>query len=133
MLLEAQLLQRKSNALALQRLAAFLEHYPKAREVRLSYARMLVTERKYGEARAEFETLAKQHPKNAEVVAVGVLSLQLHDYALAEAKFKRVLTLPYREKDTVRLYLGQIAEERKDYPQALHWIKCCVALCVQQK
>ena len=55
------------------------------------------------------------------VFAVGVLSLQLHDYALAEAKFKRVLTLPYREKDTVRLYLGQIAEERKDYPQALHW------------
>ncbi|MBE0619953.1 MAG: tetratricopeptide repeat protein [Burkholderiales bacterium] len=121
-LLEAQLLQRQSNALAQQRLAAFLERYPKAREVRMSYARLLVADRKYSEARAEFQTLSKDFPDSVEVVfAVGVLSLQLQDYALAEANFKRLLTLPYRDKDTVRLYLGQIAEERKDYPEALRW------------
>ena len=121
-LLEAQLLQRQSNALALQRLAAFLERYPKAREVRMSYARMLVAERKYTEARAEFQTLSKDFPDNVDVVfAVGVLSLQLQDYALAEANFKRLLALPYRDKNTVRLYLGQIAEEQKNYPEALRW------------
>jgi tetratricopeptide (TPR) repeat protein len=121
-LLEAQLLQRQSSALALQRLAAFLEHHPKAREVRMSYARVLVAERKYTEARAEFQTLSKDFPDNVDVVfAVGVLSLQLQDYALAEANFKRLLDLPYRDKNTARLYLGQIAEEQKDYPQALRW------------
>jgi tetratricopeptide (TPR) repeat protein len=121
-LFEAQLLQRQSNALALERLAAFLERFPKAREVRMSYARILVAERKYPEARTEFQTLSRDFPDNVDVVfAVGVLSLQLQDYALAEANFKRLIALPYRDKNTVRLYLGQIAEEQKDYPQALHW------------
>lgn len=121
-LLEAQLLQRQSNALALQRLAAFLERHPKAREVRMSHARLLVAERKFTEARAEFQTLSRDFPDNVDVVfAVGVLSLQLQDYALAEANFKRLLALPYRDKNTVRMYLGQIAEEQKNYPEALRW------------
>ena len=121
-LLEAQLLQRQSNALALQRLAGFLEHHPKAREVRLSYARLLVAERKYTEARAEFQNLSKDFPDNADVVfAVGVLSLQLQDYAQAEANFKHLLDLPYRDKNAVRMYLGQTAEEQKNYPEALRW------------
>ena len=121
-LFEAQLLQRESNALALKRLAAFLERYPKSREVRMSYARILVADGKYTEARAEFQTLSKDFPDNVDVVfAVGVLSLQLQDYALAEANFKRLLALPYRDKNTVRLYLGQIAEEQKNYPEALRW------------
>lgn len=121
-LLEAQLLQKQSNALALQRLAGFLEQHPKSREVRLGYARLLVTEQKYTEARSEFQTLSKDFPDNADVVfAVGVLSLQLHDYKLAEANFKRLLELPYRDRDTVRMYLGQIAEDQKNYPEALRW------------
>ena len=121
-LFEAQLLQSQSNALALQRLAAFLEQHPRAREVRLSYARLLVSERKYTEARAEFETLSKDFPDNADVVfAVGVLSLQLQDYSQAEANFKRLLSLPYRDKNAVRMYLGQIAEDQKNYPEALRW------------
>ena len=121
-LFEAQLLQRQSNAQALKRLAAFLDRYPKAREVRLTYARILVAERMYTEARAEFQTLSKDFPDNIDVVfAVGVLSLQLQDYALAEANFKRLLVLPYRDKNTVRMYLGQIAEEQKKYPEALRW------------
>lgn len=121
-LLEAQLLQQQSNALALQRLAAFLERHPKARDVRMSYARVLVADQKYTEARREFQTLSKDFPDNAEVVfAVGVLSLQLQDYALAQANFKRLLALPYRDKNTVRMYLGQIAEEQNNYPEALQW------------
>lgn len=121
-LFEAQLLQRRSNAQALKRLADFLVRYPKAREVRMTYARVLVAERMYTDARAEFQTLSKDFPDNIDVVfAVGVLSLQLQDYALAEANFKRLLVLPYRDKNTVRMYLGQIAEEQKNYPEALRW------------
>jgi tetratricopeptide (TPR) repeat protein len=121
-LLEAQLLQQQSNALALRQLAAFLDRYPLAKEVRMHYARLLVGERKYDEARAQFQTLARDFPDNVDVVfALGVLSLQLQDYALADANFKRLLTLPYRDKNTVRLYLGQVAEERKNYTDALQW------------
>ncbi|MBE0624864.1 MAG: tetratricopeptide repeat protein [Burkholderiales bacterium] len=119
-LLEAQLLQRQSNTLALEHLAAFLARHPMARDVRMSYARALVAEKKYTEARAEFQTLLKDFPDNTDVVfAVGVLSLQLQDYALAQANFNRLLVLPYRDKNTVRMYLGQIAEEQKDFPEAL--------------
>ncbi len=121
-LLEAQLLQRQSNAAALKRLAAFIERNPKAREVRMSYARVLVAEHKYTEARAEFQTLSRDFPDDVDVVfAVGVLSLQLQDYALAEANFRRLLVLPYRDKNAVRLYLGQIAEEQKNFAEALRW------------
>jgi len=121
-LLEAQLLQRQSNALALKHLAGFLGRHPKAKEVRLSYARVLVAEQKYNEARAEFQTLSRDFPDNVDVIfAVGVLSLQLQDYALAEANFKRLLALPYRDKNAVRMYLGQIAEEQNHYPEALRW------------
>jgi tetratricopeptide (TPR) repeat protein len=121
-LLEAQLLQRQSNQLALQRLADFLRRYPKSREVRMNYARTLVTEKRYDEARSEFQTLSKDFPDNVEVVyAVGVLSLQLQDYAVAEAHFKRLLILPYRDKNALRMYLGQIADEQKNYPEALRW------------
>jgi len=121
-MLEAQLLQRQSNAPALQRLAVYLERHPKAREVRMSYARLLVADQKYTEARAEFQTLSRDFPDNVDVVfAVGVLSLQLQDYALAETNFKRLLALPYRDRNTVRMYLGQIAEDQKNYPEALHW------------
>jgi tetratricopeptide (TPR) repeat protein len=121
-LLEARLLQRQSNALALQHLAAFLERYPKMKEARLTYARVLVEERKYNEARAEFQTLSKDFPDNVDVIfAVGVLSLQLQDYGPAEAHFMRLLALPYRDQDAVRMYLGQIAEEQKHYPEAMRW------------
>jgi len=121
-LFEAQLLQPQSNALARERLAAFLEHNPKAREVRMSYARILVAERNYTQARTEFQILSRDFPDNVDVVfAVGVLSLQLQDYVLAEANFKRLLELPYRDRNTARLYLGQIAEEQKNYPEALRW------------
>jgi len=72
---EAQVLQRKSPAQAGKALAGFLEQYPKAREARLSYARLLVSERRLPEARAEFEKLLDAHPNNSDVIfAVGLLA-----------------------------------------------------------
>ncbi|MFH1605564.1 MAG: tetratricopeptide repeat protein [Pseudomonadota bacterium] len=119
-LFEAQLLQ--SKALALQHLAAFLDRHPMAKDVRTNYARLLVAERNYNEARVQFQILAKDFPNNVDVVfAIGVLSLQLQDYALAETNFRRLLVLPYRDKNTARMYLGQIAEGQNNYAQALRW------------
>jgi tetratricopeptide (TPR) repeat protein len=119
-LLEAQLLQRKSNADALGLLSGFLNQYPNAREVRLNLARTLVAEKRYAEARVEFQRLLEIFPKNTEVVfAVALLSMQLNDFALAEGSFKRLLDLGYADEGTVRLYLGQIAEDRKDWEAAL--------------
>jgi tetratricopeptide (TPR) repeat protein len=119
---EAQLLQRRSPAEAAKRLAAFLEKYPDSRDVRLGHARMLVTDRRYPEARAEFESILKRFPKDIDAIyAVGLLAFQVKEYAVAEANLKRLLELGYRDANSVRYTLGQIAEEQKDWPRAIEW------------
>jgi tetratricopeptide (TPR) repeat protein len=117
---EAQLLQKTSVSAARERLAAFLKLNPKAREARMSYARALVAEQKLPEARAEFQRLLKEFPDNADVVyAVGLLAFQLNDYPAARQSLERLLTMNFRDRNIVRMYLGQIAEEEKKYPDAL--------------
>jgi tetratricopeptide (TPR) repeat protein len=88
----------------------------------LSYARLLVAEKRIDPARREFQRIEQEAPNNADVaVTIGLLSLQMNDYDLAEAKFKRALELNYRDADALRYYLGQVAEERKRYDEALGW------------
>src|SRR5712691_10294872 len=56
-LLEAQLVQKASVDQAASLLEGHLKKYPAAREARLAYARVLVAQKRFGEARAEFEKL----------------------------------------------------------------------------
>jgi tetratricopeptide (TPR) repeat protein len=121
-LYEAQLLQKRSNAAASERLAQYLKQYPKSREARLAYARTLVADKRYPEARGEFERLVKEYPDNTDVVfSIAVLSMQLEDWPSAETNLKRLLDLGYRDRNSVRFYLGQVAEEQKHFPDALRW------------
>jgi len=121
-LLEAQLLQKSSVDQAASFLTAYLKKYPAARETRLAYARLLVAQKRFGEARAEFQKLMAGAPDSTEVAfAVALLSLQLKDYDAAEKYLRGLIESPYRDKDGVRLYLGQVAEERKNLPEALRW------------
>ena len=121
-LLEAQLLQKTSVDQAAAVLADYLQKYSPAREARLAYARTLVAQKRFSEARAEFQKLMTGLPDSTEMAfAVALLSLQLKDYDEAERYLKGLLNSPYRDKDGVRLYLGQVAEERKDFPEALKW------------
>lgn len=121
-LFNAQLLQRESNAKAIDYLQGFLKQFPMAREVRLNYARLLVAEKRIEPARAEFQRIEQEAPNNADVVVtIGLLALQANDFDVAEAKFKRAIDLKYRDPDTLRYYLGQVAEERKRPDDALNW------------
>jgi Flp pilus assembly protein TadD len=121
---EAQILQRQSPELAAQSLGAFLERFPKSREARLAYARLLTGERKYPEARAQFEKLLAAYPEDGEVrYAVGLLALQLKDYATAERNLKQLLQKGFRDPDGVRYTLGQAAEEQKKWADAERWYR----------
>ena len=121
---EAQLLRRKSPEEAAKRLSGFLEKYPNAREARLHYARLLVGEKRYADARAEFEKLLSIHKNDTEAIyGIGLLAMQAKDYATAEEHFRRLLDLGYRDPNGVRYTLGQIAEERKDWPRAIEWYR----------
>ena len=121
-LLEAQIVQKTSIDQASALLGDFVQKHPPAREARLAYARALVSQKRFSEARAEFEKLMTAVPESTDMAfAVALLSLQLKDYDSAEKYLKGLLGTPYRDKDGVRLYLGQVAEERKDLAGALKW------------
>ena len=121
-LLEAQIVQKTSVDQASALLADYVQKYPPAREARLAYARTLVAQKRYQEARGEFEKLMTAMPESTDMAfAVALLSIQLKDYDSAEKYLRNLLASPYRDKDGVRIYLGQVAEERKDFAGALKW------------
>jgi tetratricopeptide (TPR) repeat protein len=121
-LLEAQILQKRSPAAAAKVLESFVAKNPDSREVRLNYARLLVLDKRIPEARKQFEAVLAASPGNTEVIyAVGLLAFQLKDYVVAEENMKRLLGLKYRDANGVRYILGQIAEEQKDWTQAVQW------------
>ncbi|MGH8736920.1 MAG: tetratricopeptide repeat protein [Burkholderiales bacterium] len=119
---EAQILQTKAPEEAAKRLARYLDKYPGQNDVRMSYARLLVSEKRYAQARQQFEKLLAANPDSTEVIyAVGLLAFQLKDYATAESSMKQLLALDYRDPDGVRYLLGQIEEAQKHWPQAIAW------------
>jgi len=121
-LLEAQIMQRRSPAAAAKVLGDFVAKNPNSREARLNYARMLILDKRLPEARKQFEAVLAASPGNTEVIyAVGLLAFQLKDYEVAEQSMKRLLSLNYRDADGVRYVLGQIAEEQKQWSQAVQW------------
>jgi len=122
-LFHAQALQRRSNAEAAKFLGEYLAMHPKASDARLNYARLLVAEKRYVDARREFETLLAAHPESPDMaMAVAALAMQSTDYDRAETLLKDLLDNPsYKDKNTARLYLGQLADERKRYDEALKW------------
>ncbi len=121
-LFQAQVLQRRSNAEAIQYLEDYLKTYPAAKDARLNYARLLVSEKKFSEAREQFEVLLANVPQNADVtMAVAMLAIQAKDYDAAETQLMHLLEINYKDPDAVRLYLGQINEDRERYDEALKW------------
>jgi Flp pilus assembly protein TadD len=113
-LLRAQILAKTSRADALAFMRDFLTAHPGAREVRLAYARALVSANQLTEARGEFTRLTQDFPRNAEVsLAAGLLSLQMGDVSAARDLLTQTLEYDPRDPDTVYYYLGQVAEQMK--------------------
>ncbi len=121
-LFQVQALQRRANAEALAFMEDYLKRYPKASDVRLTYARLLVTEKRLPDARAQFEMLVAEAPKNPDLaMSVALLAMQANDYDTAEKHLKGALAAGHKEPDLIWMSLGQIAEERKQYDEALKW------------
>lgn len=117
---QAQLLQQSSPDDATAYLKDYLAGHPRAMDVRLAYAKLLVGAQRYEDARGEFQQLMREFPDSPDVaMAVGMLSLQLKDYDVAQAQFRHAIDANYKDPNIPRYYIGQIAEERKDYPGAL--------------
>ena len=123
-LFHAQLLENRKEAISV--LGEFVAANPQAGDARLAYARALVSEKLYAEARREFGKLlepgAGDPAKSGDTIfAVAVLSLQLNDTREAEKHLRRLVEIGHTEVDKARFYLGQIAEEGKRWEEALEW------------
>lgn len=119
-ILYAQVLRKTAPQEVIAYYQGFLEKHPDSRDVRSQLGRELAGERKLAEAREQFRAVEKLAPTDPQPpYAVGLLALQMEDYADAEAAFKRALDLNYRDASAIYLSLGQAAEGQKKYDEAI--------------
>lgn len=103
-------------------LKTWLAANPQAQDVRLAYARGLVSEKRYEASRIEFRRLLSANPDNPDMLyAVGILSLQVNDVAEAEQQLGRFVEIGRGDLDPARFYLGQIADQGGRPDDALRW------------
>lgn len=122
-LLKVQILQQAgATAEALRQLETEVARNPGSRALRLAKARALVNAQRFAEARAAFSQLLEGAPDDPELLyAVGLLSMQLDEPAVAERHFAHALAADHPQPDLIRLHLGQIAADRGEGERARKW------------
>ena len=131
----AQYLQATDRPAALALLQDYVARNPAVSETRLAYARLLIADNKFDLARAQFASLLQADPKNADLVySMALLSMQGKLPADARTYLQRYLELiassdgggsrpGARPAEPAYLYLAQIAEDEKQFPVALEWLR----------
>lgn len=120
--MQGQMLLKESPEKAIAYYQDFLSKHPKANDVRMAYAKLLVSEKKYSEAKPEFVKLVETANSSPEIIAVvGILSLESNDYVMADKYFQQAISAGFKNPDQLHLYLGRSAERQKDDVKALSW------------
>ncbi len=126
-LLKGQVLSEQNPLTAINFYQDFLDQHPDANEIRLNMAKLMVSQKQYDLAKANFPILLanakNSEAKNAaEVTAiVGLLSFQGGDYPAAEGYFQEALKLGFKDADQIYLYLGQVNDKQNHPEQSLSW------------
>jgi tetratricopeptide (TPR) repeat protein len=121
-ILKAQVLRKTSPDSVIAFYESFVKANPGSYEVRMQLGRELASDRKLAESREQFGEAEKLEPKDPQAAyAIGLLSLQLEDYADAQTAFTRALKLGYRESAAIYLGMGQASEGLKHYDEAIGW------------
>jgi len=120
-LFRAQILQQKDgDEAAIAYMGNYLKDHPQARDVRLAYAKQLARAGRLEESRQAFDVLVRDMPDNPEPhFALGLVAMQVNDLDAARASFLKALDLGYEERGVVYYSLGQIAEAKGDYEEAM--------------
>lgn len=121
-LVQGQLIFRDSPEDAITFYHDFLEKHSKANDVRMSYAKLLVNQKRFAEAKPEFVKLIDAAQGRPEISAVvGLLSLESNDFAGADKYFQQSIDNGFKEPEQLYLYLGRSSERQKNDAQALVW------------
>ena len=120
--MQAQMLLKESPDKAINYYKDFLNRYPKANDVRMAYAKLLVSQKKFNEAKPEFVKLVETSNGSPEISAVvGILSLESNDYLMADKYFQQSISSGFKNPDQLHLYLGRSAEGQKEDLKAMGW------------
>ena len=121
-ILKAQVMRKAANGEVIGFYQKFVAENPGSQEVRMQLGRELAAERKLAEAREQFREVEKRARNDSQAsYAVGLLSLQLEEFAEAQVAFTRALRLGYRDPTSIYLGLGQASEGLKRYDEAIGW------------
>jgi Flp pilus assembly protein TadD len=119
-LLKTDILMRVSSDAAIAFLQRFVAANPDARAAAGALAQIYVEQKRYAEARAVFQTLWDGDRTSREFeFGVAVISMQMKDWATAEALFTDLKKAGYGENGVVELNLAQVADESGRYQEAI--------------
>ena len=120
--MQGQMLLKESPDKAITYFQGFLKQYPKAGDVRMSYAKTLVSQKRFEEAKPEFVKLVESSKGSPEISAVvGLLSLESNDYPMADKYFQQSISSGFKDPEQLYGYLGRSAERQKNDAKALEW------------
>ena len=125
---KAQLLRAGSDDTgtdaAIRYLVGYLKQFSGDTEVRIAYARLLVSGKALLSAREEFRRAAAERPRDGELVyAAALISLQIEDWETAIDGFKSSLELDPRDRSPIYFNLALSAEGKQDSEQAMTWLR----------
>lgn len=110
-------------AAAAELLDGFLKRQPKATEARYAYARLLASQGRTADARAQMELALKQEPDSPAILfSLAQIAYQTRQLDVAEDYLRRYLALPDsvpRDRNPAWLFLSQLEEDRGRLPQAI--------------
>ncbi len=96
---------------------------PENLQTALSYARLLVRESRFAEARKEFKRLERMSPEDPDVLfALGLLAIQAEQLPEARRHFTTLVGQGQRVADA-SFFLGRIAEMERDDDAAMRWYR----------
>ena len=119
-LLQAQVLQSAGETDdALETLAEGVRKFDDNRNLRLTYARLLIQNERYEMAQAQFAAMMTQDPQDWEALfSMALLDVELEQFDQASEKFAQLAEVDDRA-DEANYYLGYVNEQRNNLPLAI--------------
>lgn len=121
-LVKGQILGQESSDKAITFYKQYLKNNAQANNVRMDYAKLLVSLKRYSEAKPEFIKLTDIEKDNPDTNAVvGLLSLEANEFDMANQYLQQALDNDFKDPEQLYIYLGIIAERKKNDSKALEW------------
>jgi len=119
-LLKAELTAKRSGTEAVRYLEAEVRKAPDSRPLRGALAQFLTEQKRYGEARDIYRKLLESDKEQRELqFGIAVLSVQMKDWAAAEAELGELKRAGFGDAGQVEFYLAQVSEERGRLDEAI--------------